>query len=196
MPRSPEQFDELRKQKKHLIMGTALELFAENGYHATSISQIAAKAKISKGLTYNYFSSKKAILDELMQHGFEEIYNNLDLNHDGVLSEEEFIFFIRQNFKLLGENLQHWKLFFSLLLQPQISKVFAETYAEKAKPVFEMFYGFIEARGSKNPEADLIAIAAMLEGAFLYAVAAPDVFPVEKMEQAVIDACFKIINKQ
>ena len=50
MPKSPEQFDDIRKQKKQLIMDTALELFAENGFHATSISQIAAKAKISKGL--------------------------------------------------------------------------------------------------------------------------------------------------
>nr|WP_321357379.1 TetR/AcrR family transcriptional regulator [uncultured Draconibacterium sp.] len=196
MPRSPEQFDDIRKQKKHLIMETALGLFAENGYHATSISQIAAKAKISKGLTYNYFKSKKEILDELMEHGFNEIYDNLDINHDGILTQEEFIYFIRQNFKLLRENIQHWKLFFSLLLQPQISQTFAKTYEEKAGPIFNLFYGFIKAQGSKNPESDLMAIASLIEGAFLYCVAAPDVFPMEKLEEAVIAASFKIVNNQ
>ncbi|WP_319503082.1 TetR/AcrR family transcriptional regulator [uncultured Draconibacterium sp.] len=196
MPRSPEQFDDIRKQKKLLIMETALELFAENGYHTTSISQIAAKAKISKGLTYNYFSSKEEILNELMEHGFNEIYDNLDMNHDGILTDEEFIYFIRQNFKLLRENMQHWKLFFSLLLQPQISKAFAEMYEEKAAPIFNLFYGFIKAHGSKDPETDLMAIASLLEGAFLYCVAAPDVFPMEKLEEAVISASFKIVNNK
>ncbi|MCK3684190.1 TetR/AcrR family transcriptional regulator [Maribellus sp. YY47] len=194
MPRSPEQFDDIRKQKKQLIMDTALELFAENGFHATSISQIAAKAKISKGLTYNYFESKEGILDEIMDQGFNEIYDNLDMNHDGVLSEDEFKYFIRQNFRLVRENLHYWKLFFSLLLQPKVSATFASKYEEKAGPVFHMFYQFIVSSGSKDPEKDLMAVSAMIEGAFMYLVAAPGVFPIEKMEEAVIDNCIKIIK--
>ncbi|WP_167608813.1 TetR/AcrR family transcriptional regulator [Maribellus sediminis] len=194
MPKSQEQIDDIRKQKKQLIMDTALELFAENGFHATSISQIAKKAKISKGLTYNYFDSKNKILDELMNQGFNEIYDNLDLNKDGILTEDEFKFFISENFRLVRENLHYWKLFFSLLLQPQVSVVFAEQYKEKAEPLFLMFYQFIVSSGSKDPEKDLMAVASMIEGAFLYIVAAPDVFPIDKMEEAVIDSCLKIIK--
>lgn len=175
-------------------MDTALELFAENGYHATSISQIAKKAKISKGLTYNYFDSKNKILDEIMNQGFNEIYDNLDLNKDGIFTEDEFKFFISENFRLVRENLHYWKLFFSLLLQPQVSVVFAEQYKEKAEPLFLMFYQFIVSSGSKDPEKDLMAVASMIEGAFLYIVAAPDVFPIDKMEEAVIDSCLKIIK--
>jgi len=194
MPKSPEQFDDIRKQKKQLIMDTALELFAENGFHATSISQIAAKAKISKGLTYNYFGSKNEILDEIMTQGFNEIYDNLDINHDGVLIEDEFKYFIHENFRLVRENLHYWKLFFSLLLQPKVSVAFADRYQEKAGPIFEMLFQFIVSSGSKEPEKDLMAVTAMIEGAFLYMVAAPDVFPVEKLEEAVIDNCLKIIK--
>lgn len=194
MPKTPEQYQDIRKQKKQLIMDTALELFAENGFHATSISQIATRAKISKGLTYNYFESKNEILQEIMEQGFNEIYDNLDINHDGVLTEEEFIYFIRQNFRLVRENTHYWKLFFSLLLQPKVSATFAEKYQEKAGPLFGMFYQFIVSAGSSDPEKDLMAVASMIEGAFLYLVAAPDIFPGEKMEQAVIDNCLKIIR--
>ena len=195
MPKTPEQYDDIRKQKKQLIMDTALELFAENGFHATSISQIAKAAKISKGLTYNYFTSKNEILEEIMEQGFNEIYDNLDMNRDGVLTEEEFIFFIRQNFKLVHENMQHWKLFFSLLLQPKVATTFSENYTKKAEPIFGLFHQFIVSAGSKNPEQDLMAVAAMIEGAFLYLVAAPDVFPAEQMEQAVIENCLRIIKE-
>ena len=72
-PKSAKQFNDIRTQKKELIMNVALELFAENGFHATSISQIAKKAKISKGLTYNYFESKKEILDEIIKKGFDSL---------------------------------------------------------------------------------------------------------------------------
>ncbi len=194
MPKSREQFDDIRKQKKQLIMDTALELFAENGFHATSISQIAAKAKISKGLTYNYFGSKNEILDEIMTQGFNEIYDNLDINHDGVLIEDEFKYFIHENFRLVRENLHYWKLFFSLLLQPKVSVAFADRYQEKAGSIFEMLFQFIVSSGSKEPEKDLMAVTAMIEGAFLYMVAAPDVFPSDKLEKAVIDNCLKIIK--
>lgn len=194
MPRNQKQLDEIRQQKRQRIMDVALELFAENGYHSTSISQIAAKAKISKGLTYNYFESKAGILEEIMDIGFNEIYDNLDMNKDGILTEEEFVYFIRQNFKILHNNIHHWKLFFSLLLQPQVSTTFSEKYGDKAKPLFDLFYQFIVKQGSQTPESDLMAIASMLEGAFLYCVAAPNTFDKEKLQEATISACFKIIN--
>ena len=193
-PRSAKQFDSIRKQKKELIMETALELFAENGFHATSISQIAKKAGISKGLTYNYFESKREILDELIQHSFITIFDSLDLNKDGVVTKEEFIHFIRYSFSLVRDNLQHWKLFFSLLVQPQVAETFSNEYKKKGEPAFRMMYQFIQSHGSKDPEGDLMAISAMIEGAFLYYVAAPDVFPMDIMEEKVINACFKIIN--
>jgi AcrR family transcriptional regulator len=193
-PRTSKQFDKIRQEKKGLIMEVSLELFAENGFHATSISQIAKKAGISKGLTYNYFESKKEILDELIKHGFETIFNNFDTNKDGILTEEEFAYFIKMNFKLLREHLNHWKLFFSLMLQPQIADTFSKDYEEMGTPMFQMLFNFIKAQGSSDPEGDLMVISAMLEGAFLYAIAAPDIFPMEIMEEKIINACFKIIN--
>ncbi|MEZ5106282.1 MAG: TetR/AcrR family transcriptional regulator [Draconibacterium sp.] len=193
-PRSSKQINDIRKQKTELIMETALELFAENGFHATSMSQIAKKAGISKGLTYNYFESKKEILDALIQHGFDTIYESIDINKDGILTKDEFIHFIKSNFKVVRENLEHWKLFFSLMLQPKIAESFTSEYKMKGEPFFRMMYGFILSQGSKDPEGDLMAISAMIEGAFLYYVAAPDIFPTDVLEEKVINACFRIIN--
>jgi AcrR family transcriptional regulator len=193
-PRTSKQIGKIRQEKIELIMETSLELFAENGYHATSISQIAEKAGISKGLMYNYFESKKELLEALITHGFDSIFENFDVNHDEALKEEEFIYFIKQNFQLLRENLQHWKLFFSLLLQPQVNDSFSKDYQEKGEPMFQMLFKFITSQGSKDPEGDLMAISAMLEGAFLYSVMAPNVFPMDIMEDKIINACFKIIK--
>ena len=42
-PRTEQQLEEIRAEQVLLIKQTTLELFAENGYNTTSISQIAKK---------------------------------------------------------------------------------------------------------------------------------------------------------
>jgi AcrR family transcriptional regulator len=196
MPRSQEQYEKIRKQKKQLILDTALELFAENGFHATSMSRIAKKAGISKGLAYNYFESKKEILDEIIKSGFDSIFSNFDLNKDGVLTEEEFNFFIKKSFQVLRENVRYWRLYYSITLQPKVAESFQSEYIEKAKPLFSMLYQFAESKGSKDPESDVIAISALFEGSYLFTITASNFFPMEKMEKVVIDTCSRIINNQ
>ncbi len=61
-PRTQEQFEEMRESRRQQIMDAALELFAQEGYSHCSISQLAGHAGISKGLMYNYFESKEALL--------------------------------------------------------------------------------------------------------------------------------------
>lgn len=72
-PRSKEQFETLRSKSREKILMASLELFAGKTYHNTSISDIAEKAGVSKGLIYNYFDTKedilKGIIDYLMQIG-------------------------------------------------------------------------------------------------------------------------------
>ena len=56
MPRSPSENERIRQMAKLKILETAMDLFIHQGYHATSISDVAKQAGISKGLLYNYFS--------------------------------------------------------------------------------------------------------------------------------------------
>lgn len=193
-PRSAKQFDDIRKQKKELILESALELFAENGFHGTSISQIAKKAGISKGLIYNYFESKNEILSEIIKVAFDSIYSNWDLNRDGVLTEEEFVYFIRQSFKIMREKMEFWKLYMSLMLQPKVADSLKQDYGNETQAIFKLFYQFIISSGSKDPESDMLAITALLKGAFITAIAAPEFFPPEKLDDKIITACFKILN--
>jgi AcrR family transcriptional regulator len=195
-PRTSEQFGQIRQEKKKIIMDSALELFAENGYHATSISQIAKKAGISKGLAYNYFESKKEILDEIIQIGFDSIFSNFDPNRDGVLTEQEFVFFLKQNFELMRKNLRFWKLYYSLMIQPKVSESFAGEYAARGEPIFKMMYEFIVSKGSTDPEGDLMVVSSLIEGAFLYIIIAPEIFPSEILEDKIIKSVFKIISSE
>ena len=72
MPKTKEQFEEIRNKSKAAIIEAALELFANNGFHNTSITQIAKKAGVSKGLMYNYFKGKNDLLEAVIMSAYEE----------------------------------------------------------------------------------------------------------------------------
>ena len=119
-PRTPEQYEEMREERKAHIMDVALEHFAKEGYHMTTISHIASHAGMSKGLMYNYFTNKESLLFEIILRSVNEMYADFDKNKDGYLSEEEFVFFIRRLFNLLKEKKTFWRLIFQLVMQNEV----------------------------------------------------------------------------
>ena len=138
-PRTPQQNEEIREGKKNLIMDTALNHFANEGYHNTTISQIARHAGISKGLLYNYFTSKEELLNEIINRSMEGIFAHFDPDHDGHLSEDEFELFIRMLFAHIRENLSFWRLFYQLLLQKDVREQFLRSHLDSAVSVQELY---------------------------------------------------------
>lgn len=116
-PRSSAKFEEMREEKKTLIMDAALEHFSNIGFHATTITHIARHAGISKGLMYNYFKSKEDLLAAIINRSLTEIYGTFNPDHDSQLTPEEFELFIRQVFSLFREKRQSWKLLFRIMMQ-------------------------------------------------------------------------------
>jgi TetR/AcrR family transcriptional regulator, cholesterol catabolism regulator len=57
------------------ILRTAARLFQQRGYDATSMNDVAAALKLSKGGLYHHFQSKDEILFEIMNHAMEITQN-------------------------------------------------------------------------------------------------------------------------
>jgi len=55
----------VKKDKKQAILDSALALFVEQGFHATSTASIAKKAGVATGTLFHHFPSKGALLDYL-----------------------------------------------------------------------------------------------------------------------------------
>lgn len=127
-PRTAKQYKEIREEKRTLIMDTALEHFANEGYYATTINHIAKHAGISKGLMYNYFESKEALLKAIIHKSVIEVFNYFDIERDGYLTEEEFEFFIRKISVILREKRSFWRLLFQLLMQNDVREQLIESF--------------------------------------------------------------------
>ena len=55
------------------IIEAAFACFAENGYHATGIADIAARLGIGHGTFYRYFENKRDIVDHVINDLFERL---------------------------------------------------------------------------------------------------------------------------
>lgn len=185
-PRTQEQFDEIREEKKHLIMQVALELFANEGYHPTSISKIATKAGISKGLMYNYFESKEELLKEIVFHGFRDLMQPFDPNHDGLLTREELIHFIKESFKMIKSHVVYWRLYFSLLVQAPVMKLFEKELWEMFNSFFKVLYKYFENEGYEDPAAEVSLFQSLLDGVGMTYVSDPENYPIDAVEKKII----------
>ncbi|MFC2103830.1 TetR/AcrR family transcriptional regulator [Bacteroidota bacterium] len=185
-PRTAEQFEEIREEKKHLIMRVALELFADEGYHTTSISTIAKKAGISKGLMYNYFESKEDLLKAIILHGIESLMEFFDPNHDGILTKEELLHFITQSIKTIKEHVVYYRLYFSLMVQAPVLKLFENELWAMFDPLFKMLYAYFENEGYEDPIAEVSFFQSMLDGVGMTYVSDPDNYPIDAVERKII----------
>jgi AcrR family transcriptional regulator len=81
LPAPPCQARSLATRKK--LLEASRNLFAEQGYHATSIQAIAARAGTAAGAFYTYFRSKRQLLIILMNELLKRL-RDLDLRPTGA----------------------------------------------------------------------------------------------------------------
>ena len=65
-------------ERRKLIMEKALELFAEQGFRATSVQEITERSGISKGAFYLSFKSKDELIMALIHKFLQEFITNID----------------------------------------------------------------------------------------------------------------------
>lgn len=58
-------------EKQEKILQAALQLFAKEGYHATSTNKVAKAAGVSEGLIFRHFGNKDGLLQAILKEGEE-----------------------------------------------------------------------------------------------------------------------------
>lgn len=186
-PRTKEQFENIREEKKQLIFEAALDLFALEGYHSTSITKIAKHANISKGLLYNYYESKEALLLEILYSGLDEMMQLFDPNHDGVLSEDEMLNFITNLFEMLKTNNRHWRLYYAIFFQPNVYELIKTQFADVFKNMMKLLTDYYTYHRLKEPEKEALVFGSLIDGIAFNYVMNPDLYPIEDLKEYIIN---------
>jgi len=84
------------------ILRTAARLFQQRGYDATSMNDVAAALKLSKGGLYHHFQGKDEILFEIMNHAMEITEERVLAPVRGIADpEERFRALIRRHMEVV-----------------------------------------------------------------------------------------------
>jgi AcrR family transcriptional regulator len=82
---------EKKALKREAIIQASLELFSVNGFHKTTIPDIAKKLKMSVGNLYNYFASKDVLAKEIIKYTSQVLANEIEKVNKKDISTKEKI---------------------------------------------------------------------------------------------------------
>src|SRR5919199_130478 len=108
-----------RRDRREDILRTSLHLFARNGFHGTSMRDIAREAHIAEGLIYHYFAGKRdlfrAIIEEYsflpVLRTLPELAEHLDLRALLIVLARGFFDVLKRNPELTRVLLQEVQVF-------------------------------------------------------------------------------------
>ena len=74
--RPPNSAAEIERRRQQIVEA-AYEVFAEQGYHATGIADIAARLDVGHGTVYRYFENKRDILDRVIDYALKRFFTSV-----------------------------------------------------------------------------------------------------------------------
>ncbi len=108
-------------EKQEKILQAALQLFAKEGYHATSTSKVAKLAGVSEGLIFRHFGNKEGLLQTILEEG----ENKLKTLFVDIVMESEPKQVIRKAIEMTNmidvSDYDFWKLQFKLKWELEIN---------------------------------------------------------------------------
>ena len=140
-------------------MTTALEMFADNGYHATSTSKIAKAAGVSEGLIFRHYTNKEGLLDALMQMGHEKLQRiYAELLAPEIAPREALRQILTMPFTIDESEFHFWKLLYALKWQ-------ADEYdASMTEPMKQRLTRIFELLNYRDPAAEADTVLMILDG--------------------------------
>jgi len=182
------RFESLRESSKERIEHAALELFAQKGYGNTSISQIAKAAGISKGLMYNYYEGKEALLGAIVQKSFEWGQEMFSAGIARTEKPEDLLrFVVEASAKSVLEQPDYWKLMTSLAFQEEVLKAMAPEIEELRKQNIALGKEIFTALGYPNPVEQALLFAASIDGMFFHHILSDGDYPLEGVKNLLIE---------
>jgi AcrR family transcriptional regulator len=144
--------------KKERILNAALELFANQGYAATSTSKIAKAAGVSEGLIFRHFKNKEGLLAALM----DDIELQVGRLFGPIFLQDNPKTVIRKTIQLpftIDESeYDYWRLQFKLKWESAYNK------PEKMQPLLDKLAWAFRSLGYPEPELEAQLLNQILDG--------------------------------
>ncbi len=186
-PRTSEQFEGIREVKRRQILDAAIACFATTGFHAVTISELAKHAGISKGLMYNYFESKDALLKCIFREVMTEMMQLIDPGQAGEIDRQSLLQYFEKLIAHLKSNLMLWKMYMAIFSQPAVQQILAVEIQDASKSTLEMVERYFKTHHFKEPDLEVAFISTLISGITYEYIADPEHYPLDRIKERIIN---------
>ncbi|MGE6716765.1 TetR/AcrR family transcriptional regulator [Peribacillus frigoritolerans] len=189
MPRTPEENDRIRQASKEKIRAAAMELFIKQGYYATSISDIAKQAGISKGLLYNYYKGKEELLSEMVEARIKEVVEVMEEAFTLNTPSEQLEHIINGAIDNIHQKPEVHRFYLHLQTQPESDEElikYSHLVIEENARQFEFQCKIFESMGETEPRKRSLYFSSVLQGIMLMISTYQQGFPIEEIKNQII----------
>ena len=173
----PEVSKEQRQAKREAILAAARDIFAEKGFHAAGIADIAAKLDVGHGTIYRYFENKLDIFLTLYDALNEELLRIARGPHpETATCVEDYVAEMQKFYAEFGgvflREISHMRIFLDEVhADPEIRRRFDVSQVEFQKAT-ERFLLIGRDKGFVRPELHIPSAARILNAMILDAMRA------------------------
>ncbi|MBL7828296.1 MAG: TetR/AcrR family transcriptional regulator [Saprospiraceae bacterium] len=171
---------------KEQILQTALALFAEQGYDRTPTSQIAREAGVSEGLIFRHFGSKDALLAAIIQLGLSQIAESMQGYTGQAAPHGAIAEHIARSFALVRAHETFWRLVQKARFQPAVRQTAAAQIEEVNRFIVGQLTAHFQQAGSANPQLEALHLFALIDGVTIHYLDNPAEYPLDAMQQFLI----------
>lgn len=174
---------------KETLLQAALKVFATNGYHGSSVADIAKEAHVSKALFYHYFDSKQDLLVIFAKQRLEE-WTPLVENLETIKDPKERIAFLIDFVLSELETRSDWLRFlYMLYLSTDGIHAIQEamhTYKAQFDRLFLAERQLYEDLGFTDPEMEATFLRSVLQGISLEYLLSGKSYPLTNMKETIL----------
>jgi AcrR family transcriptional regulator len=120
------------EERRAAILDAALAVFAERGYHVSSIDDIAREGGVSKALIYEHFTSKQQLYAELLEQHAGELFSVLAeaISEAGTTASARLATGFDAFYGFVEEHRVAWRMLFREATDPEAVAVLDRVMAQ------------------------------------------------------------------
>ncbi|WCB94290.1 HTH-type transcriptional repressor BepR [Baekduia alba] len=149
-------------QRRERILGAAQEVFAQRGYHGSSLDDIAKASGTSKALIYEHFESKRELHETLVTGHASELARRFAANAaTGMVGEERLRAGVDVFFGWVQERREAWQALFRDAADPELAPLIDRLQAQATRAIVAL----VPAGGEGVDEQQIEMYAQLTSGA-------------------------------
>ena len=150
MPKTKEQFEQIRNERINKILDSALYLFVMKGYDAVNLDEVTKEANCSHGLLYHYFKGKDelylAVINQRVVPYFKQITEDINFNQKARFVVQDLLDLILNKIKAVDDT-NAWNIY--LYLNTHLQRNLFTKNSKDRTPLFQFVLELIQ-RGQQE----------------------------------------------